>query len=177
MRPIGPVLRRRLPDLVLVFALLFAGGVLARRATMPRGDRLPDFDAVRLDGRALRSADLRGKVVLLNVWASWCAPCREELPALDSLARTMDTARVRFVAISDDTDPVAAREFLHAFRALPSLEFALGLGRLESALRYPGLPYSLLLDAGGRIVRVWTGFGGPPHLAAIAAEVAELTRQ
>jgi thiol-disulfide isomerase/thioredoxin len=113
-------------------------------------------------------------VLLVNVWASWCAPCREELPELDSLAATYDSSRVAFVALSDDVDGAAAREYLAVFGGTTHLRVGLGLGRLQARYRYPGLPFTMLVDPAGRIVRTWYGFGGPPQLAAIDSMVRQL---
>jgi thiol-disulfide isomerase/thioredoxin len=155
-------------------AVLAAVVFLTRSRAASRNDALRPFAVVALAGDSLRSADLAGRVVLVNVWASWCAPCREELPGLDSLAARYDPSRVTFVALSDDVDGAAAREFLAVFRAMPNLRIGLGLGELKARYRYPGLPFTMLVDSTGRIVRTWYGFGGPPQLAAIDSLIGSL---
>ncbi|MGH9204808.1 MAG: TlpA family protein disulfide reductase, partial [Vicinamibacterales bacterium] len=116
------------------------------------------------------------RLTLVNVWASWCAPCRSEMPALDSLRRQLaDAPRFRFATIDEDARPADARAFLASY----GFEFPvmLGAGRMKDRLHYPGLPYTLLLDAHGRIVQRWIGFAGPEQIDAIhAAIAAELTR-
>lgn len=64
---------------------------------------------VTLDGRAVNLSDLKGKVVFVNLWASWCPPCRAEMPALQRLYNRVDTARVAFVMVSLDENPARAR--------------------------------------------------------------------
>lgn len=163
-------------------ANLFLGGaaafaavvLLTRTRAAARDDRLAPFEVIAPSGAALRSADLARRVLLVNIWASWCAPCREELPALDSLAARYDSTQVSFVALSDDEDGAAAREFLAVFGGMTHLRIGLGLGRLKARYRYPGLPFTMLVDRGGRIVRTWYGFGGPPQLAAIDSLVRQL---
>jgi cytochrome c biogenesis protein CcmG/thiol:disulfide interchange protein DsbE len=151
-------------NLFLGGAVLFAAVVLLTRTrATSSGEHLTPFAVVSPSGDSLRSADLAGRVLLVNVWASWCAPCREELPELDSLAAGYDSSRVTFVALSDDVDGAAAREFLAVFRGMPHLRVGLGLGRLKSLYRYPGLPFTLLVDPAGRIVRTWYGYGGPGY--------------
>jgi hypothetical protein len=81
---------------------------------------------------------------------------------------------VTFVALSDDVDGAAAREFLAVFRGMPHLRVGLGLGRLKALYRYPGLPFTLLVDPAGRIVRTWYGYGGPPQVAAIDSIIRRL---
>ncbi len=115
-------------------------------------------------------------VTLVNVWASWCAPCREEMPALDSLRHQLaGEPRFRFVTINEDVRADDARGFLESF----GFDFSvlLGGGRQRNTLHYPGLPYTLLLDANGRIVQRWIGFAGPDQLAAVRSTIhAELVR-
>lgn len=156
-------------------AVAFAAIALLARRGVPRpDDRLPAFAVVTPSGPPLRSADLAGRVVVANVWASWCAPCREELPKLDSLAGGYDTAHVTFVALSDDVDGAAAREFLLLGGGLPRLRVGLGLGEMKRAFRYPGLPLTVLADRDGRVVRTWYGYGGTPQLEAIDSIVRSL---
>jgi len=155
--------------------VVLAAAVLVLRTRAPAVDsRLAPFDVVAPAGGRLRSADLHGRVMLVNIWASWCAPCREELPRLDSLAAAFDTTQIAFVGLSDDVDGAAAREFLTAFGGLRNLRIGLGTGRLKSLFRYPGLPYTMLVGRDGRIVRRWYGYGGPPQLAAIDSIIRSL---
>ena len=162
-------------NLFLGSAVAFVAiALLARRGAPRPDDRLPAFAVVTPSGPMLRSADLAGRVVLVNVWASWCAPCREELPKLDSLAARYDTAQVAFVALSDDVDGAAAREFLMLDGGLPHLRIGLGLGALKTPFRYPGLPLTVLANRDGRVVRTWYGYGGPPQLTAIDSIVQAL---
>jgi thiol-disulfide isomerase/thioredoxin len=145
--------------------------LLTRTRAAGRDDVLAPFAVVAPSGDSLRSADLRGRVLLVNVWASWCAPCREELPELDSLAAGYDSSRVTFVALSDDVDGAAAREFLAVFGGTTHLRVGLGLGHLKARYRYPGLPFTMLVDPAGRIVRTWYGYGGAPQLAAVDSSI------
>jgi len=162
-------------NLFLGGAVVFAAVVLLTRTRAAgRDEALAPFAVVALSGDSLRSADLAGRVLLVNIWASWCAPCREELPELDSLAAGYDSSRVTFVALSDDVDGAAAREFLAVFRGMPHLRIGLGLGRLKSLYRYPGLPFTLLVDPAGRITRTWYGFGGAPQVAAVDSGILRL---
>ena len=155
--------------------MVFAAAVLLLRTRAPALDsRLAPFEVVAPAGGTWRSSDLHGRVVLLNIWASWCAPCREELPKLDSLAAHFDTARVAFVALSDDVDGAAAREFLTVFSEMRHLRIGLGVGKLKALYRYPGLPFTMLVGRDGRIVRRWYGYGGPPQIAAIDSIIRSL---
>jgi thiol-disulfide isomerase/thioredoxin len=138
-------------------------------------EAVPPYDLPSLGGGRLAIAAERGKVVLLNVWASWCAPCRDEMPALDSLQREFRTQQFAFVTVSDDVSPNDARRFLDA-RGF-TFPTALGEGKARSQFHIPGLPATILVDRDGREVRRWVGFTGPAQIAAIRALVrAEIDR-
>src|SRR5215510_4053262 len=78
------------------------------------GQSLPGFSLENDGGRAVRLADLRGKVVVVNFWATWCPPCIEEMPSLDRFARTYAPRGVEVVAISVDDDEKLYKDFLQA---------------------------------------------------------------
>jgi thiol-disulfide isomerase/thioredoxin len=128
-------------------------------------ERLPDFDLPGREGGRASRGSLAGKVVLINVWASWCVPCRTEMPALDSLQRSLRAPGFAFLAISEDERRSDAERFLQEL----GLDFPVlfGDGRLRSLLHYPGLPYTLLVDREGRIVRRWIGQLGRPDFELI----------
>ncbi|MEO8089926.1 MAG: redoxin family protein [Gemmatimonadales bacterium] len=136
---------------------------------------IPAFDLPLLRGGRLSSTALRGRVVLLNFWASWCTPCRTEMPALDSLRREITDTGFLFLGMNEENDITAARAFLEEFGF--GFPVALGRGGLRERFHYPGLPYTVLVDRAGRIVNRWIGFAGPEQLQAIAALTrAELDR-
>ncbi len=139
-----------------------------------RREPFPPFAHATPDRDSVRLADLTGRVVLVNLWASWCGPCRDELPALDSLAATFDTSRVRFVALSDDLTRAAADRFLRD-TPLAHITVGYGDGGLKQTYRYVGLPATALLDGRGRVIWRWFGFGGHTQLAHITTLIrAEL---
>jgi thiol-disulfide isomerase/thioredoxin len=125
------------------------GGTPFARASAPKP--MPELRFEDGAGRARTLADFRGKLVLLNVWATWCAPCREEMPALDRLQAELGGPSFEVVALSvDQQGPEVARRFLGEI-GVKSL--ALYIDRSASAafkLDTPGLPVSLLLDRQGR---------------------------
>lgn len=135
----------------------------------------PSFDLPTVAGDRLSSAALRGRVVLVNFWASWCTPCRTEMPALDSLRREIADSAFVFLGVNEEEDTVAARRFLDRYGfAFPVV---LGRGKLREHFHYPGLPYTVLLDRTGGIAGRWIGFAGREQLQAIRALVrAELNR-
>lgn len=140
-----------------------------------RREPAPSFELPTLRGGQISSAALRGRVALLNFWASWCAPCRIEMPALDTLRRAVADSDFVFLAVNEEDDTAAARAFVAPFGE--DFPVALGRGRMRERFHYPGLPYTVLLDRDGRIAGRWIGFAGPEQLQSIRALVnAELGR-
>jgi len=96
-------------------------------------------------------ADWRGKVVLVNLWATWCAPCRKEMPALDHLQKELGSSKFEVVAISiDRTGLPGARKFLDETGVRDLALYADPTTKLSSVLRAVGLPVTVLIDAQGR---------------------------
>lgn len=107
--------------LCLAIGLIAAASLLGRGELKPdsalpvaadTGARLPAFILTGLDGAASDFRDYAGRGVVLNVWATWCAPCRAELPSLQRLSERLDPARFAVVAVSVDEDPDFVREYL-----------------------------------------------------------------
>jgi thiol-disulfide isomerase/thioredoxin len=114
-------------------------------------EALPEFAFQDAAGRERTLGDWRGKVVLLNLWATWCAPCRKEMPALDRLQAEMASDRFEVVAVSvDRTGLQGARKFLDEAKIGRLALYADPTARLAVTLRAVGLPATLLIDADGR---------------------------
>src|SRR5690606_12874969 len=77
----------------------------ARFGPLETGARAPAFEALTLDGHPATLEQLRGKVVLLNVWATWCAPCVEEMPALERLHRELAPEGLAVIGVNVDVAP------------------------------------------------------------------------
>ena len=102
-------------------------------------------------GRERTLADWHGKVVLLNLWATWCLPCRKEMPALDRLQQELASEAFQVVAVSVDRSGIAgARKFLAEAKVERLSLYADQSARMASTLNAAGLPATLLIDREGR---------------------------
>ncbi len=138
---------------LVVMALVVASAAgAAPPPLLARGERAPDAAVERLEGGRLQLSALKGKVVVLDFWATWCPPCREELPWLLRLARRLEPRGVFFVALNRDDE--AQRELASAFAGqLPGLGRHVALATPEVADRFhvDGLPTLYILDREGRV--------------------------
>ena len=154
---------------IAVIALLPSGGESAAPAAEPEneieattlvkaGDTAPDFTVGMFDGSQVSLADLRGKVVLLNFWATWCPPCREELTHVQT--ELIDRFAGRpfvFLPLSRGE----SRADVAAFREKTGYEFPMGLDSTRSVYdRYASnyIPRNFLIDADGKVVAATVGF-------------------
>jgi len=138
--------------------VLDPAALIAQTPTQGRDPFAPSFALPDLTGKPARLADYRGKVTLVNFWASWCAPCREEFPHMAELYSEFKRADFDIAAISDDVSGSKMRAFVREFR--PPFPILVGGGRMKAAYHYRGLPYSVLLDRHGRVIERFFGFGG-----------------
>jgi peroxiredoxin len=137
----------------------------------PPGLRPPDFALPGVDGQTVRLGALRGRPVLLNFWATWCAPCEMEMPALERLHRRQGPGGVRVVAVNFKEPPARIRDFARQ----RDLSFPLLLdadGAVFARYRVETLPFTLLLTRDGEIVAAAEG----PRDWASPAAVALLAR-
>jgi len=138
------------------------------------GDALPSLQLVGLaDGRQYATDDWKGSVLVINFWATWCEPCRREMPSLEALQRRFAGAPVRVIGITMDDDLNLAREFLLAQKiTFPNHAEAPG-ARARDALSVQLLPETILVDVGGRIAarvkgaRDWAGADAVAELNAL----------
>jgi len=158
---------RRLRLAVCALALLLGH---TAGATAP-GEAAPDFALTNFDGHPLHLADLRGKLVLLNFWASWCGPCLEEMPRFSAWQRSYGAAGLQVIGVSMDDEAGAPRRYL----AKHPVAYPIVLGDAKLGERYGGilgLPQSFLIDRRGVVLARFKGDADPAQIeAAIKAQL------
>jgi cytochrome c biogenesis protein CcmG/thiol:disulfide interchange protein DsbE len=123
-------------------------------------DPSPEFAVRDMDGRLVSLAAARGKVVLLNFWATWCGPCRMEVPDLVTL-QTKYGDRLQVIGlVVDDEDEAAVRAFAKRY----AINYPIAMATSEMRFRFggvPALPTSFIIDAQGRVVQKHIGLRDP----------------
>jgi cytochrome c biogenesis protein CcmG, thiol:disulfide interchange protein DsbE len=153
---------------ILFGALLFftRPNRASRAATLQQGQTLlaPDFTLPQLNGQPLRLSSYRGKVVLLDFWATWCVPCREEIPHFIELQDKYRADGFEIIGISMDDGPEPVRSFFQEFH----MNYPVVMGNAKIGALYGGvlgLPIAFLLDRDGRVYA--------KHIGATKLEIIE----
>jgi peroxiredoxin len=154
--------QRRISDLILqiapqiALALMMGAFCFALYSSLHEtivnaGDKAPGFSITADNGKTFTPKDFGGKLLLVNFWATWCPPCVEEIPGLNEMARELGPKGLVILAISQDKDATAYKQFLEknplAFPTVrdPSENIQLGYGTLQ-------IPESYLIDQNGKVV-------------------------
>lgn len=143
--------RRTLLGLVLLAAASAAGASVAPRA------QAPDFTLRQIDGPNLRLGEQRGRVVMVNFWATWCGPCRVELPHLARLHDRYRGSGFLLLGVNIDEDPNAAR----ALAGKLGLKFPVLLDtdkKVVGAYDLNAMPATVLIDKDGRVRHLHRGY-------------------
>lgn len=129
------------------------------RAAPRVGDSAPKVTAVTLDGAAFDLSRLRGHVVVVNLWATWCGPCRAEMPALDAVYRRLHGQGLEMIGLSEDRprDVAKVRAVMAAF-GYPAA--TADKTRADQLADPPSLPMTYLIDRAGKVRAVLSG--NPP---------------
>ena len=151
----------------LSIASLLANHALCYGKTPAANQQAPAFSRIDLQGRRIRLADYRGKVVLLNFWASWCAPCLLEMPRFVEWQSSYRAQGLQVLGVSMDDEASPARALDHKLHLnYPVLMGDARLGELYGGIL--GLPVTYLLDRRGRIR---SRFQGEANLGKIEAQL------
>ena len=135
---------------VLAVALVWVVSGTLQPRVVKAGDRAPDFKITTDDGRTVTRANFGGKVLVLNFWASWCAPCVSEAPSLEAFERQMGPQGVVVLGVSIDTNEKRYKQFVERFRVNfptardPRADISSSYGTFQ-------IPETYLIDGSGKV--------------------------
>ncbi len=164
----------------LIISLLLVQ--LSLLASVSVGEKAPNFSLKSLTGKSENSINnLKGRVVLLNIWASWCGGCKKEMPALIKLQNEYRTS-FQTVTVNIDKDAQSSLEFLH------DIEKKVGLNShfinlhdpkkiVPNAYNCIGMPSSYLIDRDGVVRAIFTGSLDEDDIKALTQEIKQVTQQ
>lgn len=149
---------------LVVLAGLIGVGWIVRDRFLPVevGTRAPDFTATNLQGETVSLSDLEGEVVLLNIWATWCPPCREEMPSMQRLYEELGPEGLHIVAVSIDAQQGTVDPSGRPGGDVADFVRGMGLtfdiwrnpsGSIQQTYRTTGVPESFVIDRSGYIVK------------------------
>jgi thiol-disulfide isomerase/thioredoxin len=169
-------LKKNLLTVVVVIVVAVALFFIVRRHGVPaaasaqQGAAAPDFSLTDLNGRPLALSAYRGKVVLLDFWATWCVPCREEIPHLIDLQNKYGSQGLQIVGVSMDDSPDPVRDFYQHFK----MNYPVVMGDARTGELYGGvlgLPIAFVVGPDGKITSKHIG---ATDISVLEKEVAKL---
>jgi peroxiredoxin len=189
-------------SLVVVLAVVFLPNRTLHRAPSPEADsrsdsfskvgvfaaknkpKAHDFSLVELtSGKPVSIRDFRGKVIFLNFWATWCPPCKFEMPAMEKLYQAYRERGLEIFAVSQDlTGPEAPREFIREMGLTYPAAVDEGL-QVSQLYGVRGLPYSVFIDREGRVIgaahgaREWFGEEAKEFIEELLGEGEEVLNE
>lgn len=156
----------------IALAALLGAGIPAARAAIKVGDTLPDLATFKLEGKLPDS--LKGKVVIVDFWASWCLPCAESFPVLDELQKKYGD---RLVVLAVNVDEKAANMEKFLKKHPVTLTVVRDAGQKLVAVAEPAtMPTSFILDGEGKVRFVHNGFHGEDTRREYLSEIESLLK-
>lgn len=155
---------------VMVVVLIGIGLYSMRRKHGPEHRPAPDFSLPRLNGPTLQLSSYRGKVVLLDFWATWCVPCREEIPHFVELQQRYGDRGLQIIGVSMDDSPEPVRDFYQQFH----MNYPVVMGTAKTGELYGGvlgLPIAFVIGKDGLI---YSKKIGAADMAVLEREIQKL---
>ncbi len=141
----------------MLAAVLFMTCQLVYAVDLSPGALAPDFTLKSASGENLRLREYRGNVVMINFWASWCGPCRQEMPVLNQLYEKYNTAGLMLFGINVDTDPGVASRMVKKTKVIYPILFDTEK-KISELYQLNAMPMTLLVDRDGKIRYVHKGY-------------------
>jgi len=150
---------------------ILTGASSAAEKSLQSGDSFPDLSTFSLEGKM--PAELRGKIVLVDFWASWCGPCKDSFPAMDELQARFGSKGLVVIAVNLDDESATMNEFLKKH----PVSFCVvrdAKKKLVSTVNIKSMPCSFLLTPAGKVSVVHKGFHGQETRLQYAKEIEAL---
>ena len=149
-------MKEKWPYLVAVAVVLLAIGYVVKTANVTPvsvGMMAPDFGLKTVDGKSVHLSDYRGRVVMLNFWATWCKPCRQEMPSMEEMSKGFrSVAGDRFILLAVNENNVFYQGKIKPFLAKYGIDFSVPLdplGKLDHLYKITGVPETFVIDQKG----------------------------
>ena len=148
--------------------LVLPGAAAAGDTTM----KVPaDYEVPTMDGGALKLSEYRGKVLVVNFWATWCGPCRQEIPQLVRISKQNRERGVEIIGLHIDDKGRSKPEEIRRFMEQYSINYPIGMASDDMFIDYLGkvedtIPQTLVFDRKGRLVKHFVGYS-PSHARAL----------
>ncbi len=153
--------RKSLAFMLIMPAILFGCERGAEKDVSPK--KAPEFTLQNLDGKSTKLSDFKGRVVLLDFWATWCGPCRASIPGLEKLHKTYSGKGLAVLAVSLDD---GGWDYVKSFQGEYGITYAILKGTQDVASKYMALtiPTVVLIDKEGNIHRRYLGSGNEEEI-------------
>lgn len=149
-------MKEKWPYLVAVAVVLLAIGYVVKTANVTPvsvGMTAPDFDLKTVNGKTVHLSDYRGRVVMLNFWATWCKPCRQEMPSMEEMSKGFrSVAGDRFILLAVNENNVFYQGKIKPFLSKYGIDFSVPLdplGKLDHLYKITGVPETFVIDQKG----------------------------
>lgn len=132
---------------------ILSTGIITPDTELPESEKLDvdyNFKLQHLEGNVVNLEDFKGKVIFINIWASWCAPCIAEMPNIQSLYDKIEDENIVFIMLSMDNELKKAKKFIE--RKDFTFPVYLAASRVPEVFRAPSIPTTMVISADGKIV-------------------------
>ena len=160
--------------LIAFFATLLVTAALAAcSGPSSTAEAAPQFSFTSLEGKTVALRDLGNKVVIVDFWATWCPPCREEIPHLNELYSKLKGRGLEIVGVSMDTDGTdGVKDFAREYK----IQYPLVMGDEKMAESFGGiigLPTTIIIDRNGKIAKKYVGLPPAADMASVVQELVQ----
>lgn len=143
----------RLPVLFAMFLFIAGCGEEAKVEPLKKGADFPNVALVKIKGGSQKISEFRDKVIVLNMWASWCAPCRKEMPSLERLSNKLDDERFVVLGLSVDEDEKLLEEFLSKYDITFARHIDKDMSIAKGQLGATAFPETYIISRDGKVLR------------------------